>query len=214
MAAERESCPPRRRESSQSSCCCERARETAMSGAVGGAMGGGGDCPTLPVLAGFSAKVARTRQGGLWFRRGPKGSPPPRHASHRLASPRVASRRPAAPTTGAPTWGPTTPPLSCLAHWWAVPPSLSFPLMSPLDSITIGGVEYVRTDKQRPIGTRAVVVIDRGWIYAGDVTRENGRIYLSVHGHGDGYGYGDGNGDGDGDGDGYGIPSPHRGRRP
>jgi hypothetical protein len=28
-------------------------------------------------------------------------------------------------------------------------------------------------------GTRAVVVIDRGWIFAGDVTRENGRIRLS-----------------------------------
>jgi hypothetical protein len=25
-------------------------------------------------------------------------------------------------------------------------------------------------------GTRAVVVVDRGWIFAGDVTRENGRI--------------------------------------
>ena len=29
-----------------------------------------------------------------------------------------------------------------------------------------------------PNGTRAVVVVDRGWIYAGDVTEENGRIYL------------------------------------
>ena len=26
---------------------------------------------------------------------------------------------------------------------------------------------------------RAVVVVDRGWIFAGDVTRENGRIKLS-----------------------------------
>jgi hypothetical protein len=25
---------------------------------------------------------------------------------------------------------------------------------------------------------RAVVVVDRGWIFAGDVTEENGRIYL------------------------------------
>jgi hypothetical protein len=27
-------------------------------------------------------------------------------------------------------------------------------------------------------GKRAVVVVDRGWIFAGDVTEENGRIYL------------------------------------
>lgn len=74
MAAERERCPALRRLSSQSSCCCERAREMGIREAVGGAIGGGGDLPTLPVLAGFNAKVARTRQGGLWFRRGPHGS--------------------------------------------------------------------------------------------------------------------------------------------
>jgi hypothetical protein len=28
-------------------------------------------------------------------------------------------------------------------------------------------------------GTRAVVVVDKGWIFAGDVTRENGRIKLT-----------------------------------
>ncbi len=28
-------------------------------------------------------------------------------------------------------------------------------------------------------GKRAVVVVDRGWIFAGDVTRENGRILLT-----------------------------------
>ena len=49
------------------------------------------------------------------------------------------------------------------------------------ESIVINGVEYVRADEQqpKPTGTRAVVVIDRGWIYAGDVTREDGRIKLS-----------------------------------
>ncbi|MGE8141789.1 hypothetical protein ACQKOE_07425 [Novosphingobium sp. NPDC080210] len=31
----------------------------------------------------------------------------------------------------------------------------------------------------RPTGTRAVVVVDRGWIFAGDVTREDGRIRLA-----------------------------------
>ena len=45
------------------------------------------------------------------------------------------------------------------------------------EKIEINGVEYVRADV-RPIGTRAVVVVDRGWIFAGDVTRGNGRIRL------------------------------------
>lgn len=43
--------------------------------------------------------------------------------------------------------------------------------------ITINGVEYAPVTKQA--GTRAVVVVDRGWIFAGDVTRKDGRIYLS-----------------------------------
>jgi len=46
-----------------------------------------------------------------------------------------------------------------------------------MNNLIINGVEY--TPIQRPIGTRAVVVVDRGWIFAGDVTRENGRIKLS-----------------------------------
>ncbi len=45
------------------------------------------------------------------------------------------------------------------------------------EKIEINGVEYVRGDA-RPTGTRAVVVVDRGWIFAGDVVRENGRIRL------------------------------------
>lgn len=51
-----------------------------------------------------------------------------------------------------------------------------------LDTITINGTQYVRADSvpsPAPNGNRAVVVIDRGWIYAGDVTRENGRIRLA-----------------------------------
>jgi hypothetical protein len=32
---------------------------------------------------------------------------------------------------------------------------------------------------QQPNCNRAVVVVDRGWIFAGDVTRENGRIKLT-----------------------------------
>ena len=44
--------------------------------------------------------------------------------------------------------------------------------------IQINGVTYVRADSV-PTGNRAVVVVDRGWIFAGDVTREDGRIKLS-----------------------------------
>jgi len=42
--------------------------------------------------------------------------------------------------------------------------------------ITINGVEYAPVKSN---GNRAVIVVDRGWIFAGDVTRENGRIKLS-----------------------------------
>lgn len=51
-----------------------------------------------------------------------------------------------------------------------------------IETININGVDYVRADQvsQAVIkGNRAVVVVDRGWIFAGDVTRENGRIKLS-----------------------------------
>jgi len=46
--------------------------------------------------------------------------------------------------------------------------------------VQINGVTYVRKDSVAgvPSGNRVVLVIDRGWIYAGDVTEENGRIYL------------------------------------
>ena len=46
------------------------------------------------------------------------------------------------------------------------------------DIITINGIEYAPVSAQ-PSGTRAVVVVDRGWIFAGNVTRENGRIRIS-----------------------------------
>lgn len=49
-----------------------------------------------------------------------------------------------------------------------------------MDKVTINGIDYVRADiAQTPSGNRAVVVVDRGWIFAGDVTEENGRIYLN-----------------------------------
>jgi hypothetical protein len=47
--------------------------------------------------------------------------------------------------------------------------------------IEVNGVKYVQADAVSapvPNGKRAVVVVDRGWIFAGDVTEENGRIYL------------------------------------
>lgn len=45
------------------------------------------------------------------------------------------------------------------------------------DRLVVNGVEYVRADASK--GNRAVVVVDRGWIFAGDVKEENGRIRLS-----------------------------------
>ena len=44
-------------------------------------------------------------------------------------------------------------------------------------TITLNGREYAPV-VARP-GTRAVIVLDRGWIFAGDVTRENGRIHIT-----------------------------------
>jgi hypothetical protein len=46
-----------------------------------------------------------------------------------------------------------------------------------MDNVIINGIEYAPVNKAK--GTRAVVVVDRGWIFAGDVTRENGRVRLS-----------------------------------
>ena len=50
-----------------------------------------------------------------------------------------------------------------------------------INTITVNGVDYVRADQvqQAPIGSRAVVVVDRGWIFAGDMVREGGRIKLT-----------------------------------
>lgn len=56
------------------------------------------------------------------------------------------------------------------------------PDINPAATIIINGVDYVRADSiaaSGPNGNRAVVVVDRGWIFAGDVTREDGRIRLS-----------------------------------
>jgi hypothetical protein len=47
-----------------------------------------------------------------------------------------------------------------------------------MSTININGIEYAPVNSA-PTGTRAVVVVDRGWIFAGDVTRENKRIRIS-----------------------------------
>jgi hypothetical protein len=49
-----------------------------------------------------------------------------------------------------------------------------------MNKITVNGIEYVRADEvqSKITGNRAVVVVDRGWIFAGDVTRANGRIKI------------------------------------
>ena len=55
-----------------------------------------------------------------------------------------------------------------------------------IETLDINGTRYVRADSLPnavPNGNRAIVVVDRGWIFAGDVTEEEGRIYLdrAVH---------------------------------
>jgi hypothetical protein len=46
-----------------------------------------------------------------------------------------------------------------------------------MEEVVIDGEVFVR--KPEPNGDRFVVVVDRGWIFAGNVSRENGRILLS-----------------------------------
>jgi len=50
------------------------------------------------------------------------------------------------------------------------------------NEMTLNGVKYVRADsikEPKPNGNRCVVIVDRGWIYAGDVERKDGRILLT-----------------------------------
>lgn len=47
-----------------------------------------------------------------------------------------------------------------------------------MENVVINGVEYAPVN-QAVSGQRAVVVVDRGWIFAGDVERREGRIYLT-----------------------------------
>lgn len=45
-------------------------------------------------------------------------------------------------------------------------------------NITLNGIEYTPVTPA-PAGIRAVIVVDRGWVFAGDITREDGRIKLT-----------------------------------
>jgi hypothetical protein len=49
------------------------------------------------------------------------------------------------------------------------------------NAININGIDYIPANEvaSRITGSRAVIVVDRGWIFAGDVTREGGRIKLT-----------------------------------
>ena len=54
--------------------------------------------------------------------------------------------------------------------------------MNDLKKITLDGVDYVRADSVEPAplpGKRAVLVLDRGWIVAGDVDDVDGRIKVT-----------------------------------
>lgn len=46
-----------------------------------------------------------------------------------------------------------------------------------MEEIIVNGERYVKAST-KPSGTRAVVVVDRGWIWAGDVVQEDGFIRL------------------------------------
>ena len=50
-----------------------------------------------------------------------------------------------------------------------------------LESVVIEDTQYIRADlcQQRATGNRAVVVVDRGWIFAGNVQRTEAEITLS-----------------------------------
>lgn len=48
--------------------------------------------------------------------------------------------------------------------------------MTTPEAITVNGVTYV---PRLPLGNRAVIVVDRGWIFAGDVEQKDGYIILT-----------------------------------
>ena len=53
--------------------------------------------------------------------------------------------------------------------------------VNEMNEIEINGVKYIKADS-KPNGTRAIIVVDRGWIFAGDITRKDGFIFLFPQG--------------------------------
>jgi hypothetical protein len=54
--------------------------------------------------------------------------------------------------------------------------------IASLSTIEINGVQYVPVDSQTvPTGNRAVCVIDRGWIFAGDIETDDVTNELVIH---------------------------------
>ena len=54
--------------------------------------------------------------------------------------------------------------------------------MNKPETLKIDDIEYVRKDRVNQSlikGNRAIIVVDRGWIFAGDVARKDGRIILT-----------------------------------
>lgn len=49
-----------------------------------------------------------------------------------------------------------------------------------IETISINGKDYIPAESMRSSisGSRAVIVVDRGWVFAGDVERKDGFIYL------------------------------------
>jgi hypothetical protein len=45
-----------------------------------------------------------------------------------------------------------------------------------MKSVIVDGVKYV---EESPTGNRAVIVVDRGWVFAGDVAEADGKITLT-----------------------------------
>ncbi len=51
-----------------------------------------------------------------------------------------------------------------------------------IEVLTLNGVKYLRADQvpaPAPVGNRHILVADRGWIFCGDLEREDGRIVLT-----------------------------------
>jgi len=50
--------------------------------------------------------------------------------------------------------------------------------MKDVENMTIAELKAAARQCERAKSGRVVVVVDRGWIFAGDVTEKDGRIYL------------------------------------